>query len=827
MNRYTYVKIIAILTGSISLLGVAYFLFIKNNNTLLAKVDEATRPDELLVQIRNLNDDINLAESSVRAFALSQDTVHSNLYDDFKEKIGKRVAFIRSSTHSNPELRQITDTLAELLHLKLNHYDKLLDITHQRITDTALTRILEVTGTDSIYIPDSLSEQNMDILFRTNEQKRSFFNRLFTSDKKKQNELRTLIEKAELDREKKQAELIKHVETNKHITETLNKQYLRLQNLNRQELQLLEDDKKVSAKINNLTKDLEELRQQQNEKRINTARSFVFHSSSSIQWILISGSVLILLLTLLLIRDTIKADLYREDLDAAKKKAEDMAHARQQFLSTMSHEIRTPLTAISGYSNLLSKSPLNKQQSQYLDFINDSADHLLKIVNDILELSRLDSGKLKLEKTPFSPAAVAEDVCDLLRLKANEKDVILSCGTSAIQNLTVGGDPFKLRQILLNLIGNAVKFTQKGSVTLECLPEKETELQTNLKFIIRDTGIGMAEEQLNNLFSEFNQADETISRRFGGSGLGLSITHKLVTLHAGSIKVKSIEKMGTEITVCIPYTVSQPLKVTEKDKQKEIKLKTQTLNGIKVLLADDVFINRLLQKEVLEQAGAEVETAGSGYAIIEYLRQHPGEVDVVILDLQMPGLSGPVTAKKIHEELDADMPLIATTANPVITDSENLTSSGFKQVLVKPFSEAELTKCILSLLSDKIIDSTVSEKLYDTRELELTSRGNSDFVHRMMKIFLFSAESMIGKLEKAVSEKQLELLVATAHRLAPSCRQLSIDYMADRLKWIEEHATSPNEIDWNKIKKKIKELQNHFREIKTSMDKEFIGFTQS
>lgn len=814
MSRFTYLKIFLLIAGTVSLLGIAFYFFSKNNELLLKKVDEISRPDYLLHELKQLNHQLNIAENHVRAFTLSQTEDYINQYSKIKESIRQQIESLSKAADATGKWQ--TDSLSGIINQQLNIYDELLSISYSRVLDSALADIREISITDSSEFEDSASAANLALMLKNSEKKKNFFSDLF-SNKKKQRELQTLIKKAQEDMDKKQQAIQRAAETKKQMAEAAEKQRQQIKELNEREFRLLEQEKKLNAQYEKLLADIEQNRNAQNEKNVFEARQSVARSSMMLKWLMMGGSVLIMLLTLLLVFDIINADKRRKELYIAQKKAEKLAASRQQFLNMMSHEIRTPLSGIDGYTTLLLRTNISPQQQGYLNNIKSSTGQLLTLVDDILKLSQLDAGRLPLNISTFSPAQVTENVCDLLRVKANMKNIVLSCNIKDIEHLFVSGDPDKLSQILYNLIGNAVKFTDKGSVSVECKHELSGENRVILKFIIRDTGIGIPEDKIPLLFQDYAQADITIPKRFGGTGLGLSITRKLVELHQGNIKLKSIEGMGTEFTVSIPYTLTKPAAEPPRE-ETVLKENTISLHGIKVLIADDTKINLMLQEEILHSLGAETCTAGSGREAVELIRQHPSEFDIALIDLRMSDLNGDEAVRIIRQDIKSSIPVIATTANPVSADREKLLQLGFNDVLIKPFEQLTLAKTIHGLIPEKIKEAKRDNPMYNLRELELTSRGNSDFVHRMMKVFLFSAESMIKKLQTASTEKNFELMAATAHRLIPSCRQLSINYMTERLKWIENNSRPGLE---KELEEKIYELKQHFEAVKFSMEEEF------
>ncbi len=285
----------------------------------------------------------------------------------------------------------------------------------------------------------------------------------------------------------------------------------------------------------------------------------------------VAVSLLLLLLGYVIISYTRKANRYSEALKKAKLQAETLAKMKESFMSTMSHEIRTPMNAIYGFSEQLLSSPLNSEQKAQTEIIKKSADHLIHIVNDVLDFSKLGVGKLELTNVGFRVKEIVEDVVSMMKPQAETKKILFHYFIDKSLPEVLIGDSFRLKQVLINIISNAIKFTDEGEVDLFCAPILENTKTVRLQIIVKDTGIGIRESQIKNIFNEFEQAESTIAKKNGGTGLGLTITKKLISLQGGSIEVNSTEGRGTIVTFSVPYRIGtteelevpEPLKVNE------------------------------------------------------------------------------------------------------------------------------------------------------------------------------------------------------------------------------------------------------------------------
>jgi len=464
-------------------------------------------------------------------------------------------------------------------------------------------------------------------------------------------------------------------------------------------------------------------------------------------------------------------------LATQKKIAERAVLAKDSFLANMSHEIRTPLNALIGFTDLLAQTRLDALQRDYIDSVQIAGENLLLIINDILDLSKIESGNLVIEAQPFNLKKALKHIYDLLKVKVHH-GIDFNLFLDADMPEIVVGDQGRLNQILVNLTGNALKFTEEGEVTVSVKMINETEDHYLLRFSVKDTGIGIPENKLSTIFERFKQAEESTTRRFGGTGLGLNIVKQLVELHGAEIQVKSKQKRGSEFFFVLNYRKANDIETIT-----ELNLEGN-LGKLKILVCEDNILNQKLVKSVIQNFGFELDIAENGEEGIDFLSKK--EYDLVLMDLQMPVKDGYQTAAYIRNEMKLSIPIIAMTAHSLVGEQERCYDVGMDGYVPKPFKQAALLKAIKMVMNKD--GNTLKKRRIDFSYLDEMAYGNADFKKEMIALFIEKIPAEVIQLQEAFNENNADRAKKLAHNMKSSLDVFMLTDLSNCLSIIEQEA---------------------------------------
>ena len=490
------------------------------------------------------------------------------------------------------------------------------------------------------------------------------------------------------------------------------------------------------------------------------------------------------------------AEIAKRKAESATRTAESAVKAKQQFLSNMSHEIRTPMNAIIGFTKVVLKTDLSAKQREYLHAIKTSGDALIVLINDILDLAKVDSGKLAFEQTPFKMAMSISAMLHLFEPKIQEKNLqLVKEYDSKIPEVLVG-DPVRLHQIILNLVSNAVKFTTKGRITVNVRLLEEDEEKVTIEFAVTDTGIGIAEDKIKKIFENFQQATSGTSRIFGGTGLGLAIAKQLVQAQNGTINVKSKIDKGSTFSFTLSFlktNESAELDTSEEDLDIEY-------NDVRVLVVEDIALNQLLMKTLLDDFGFECDIAANGKIAIEKLQTNT--YDIILMDLQMPEMNGFEATEHIRKKMKSKIPIIALTADVTTVDLAKCKAVGMNDYIAKPVDERLLYSKIIGLVKKpSLAKYTGAEginsvefknvKCIDLVYLTQRTKSNTELMMEMISLYLEQTPPLVSAMKKGLKNKDWELLYSSVHKLIPSFSIVGIDADIENMaKKVQEFASA-------------------------------------
>lgn len=664
-------------------------------------VNDAVRPDMQLITIKGLRNDLSDAENSIKSYSLTQDPVFMLHFDETFIGVNNKLNLLYDLREGHPENDTLVDTLSVLIDEKFGLLNELLSYQNKFEIEETMAKVsteIEDVVTDSEKV---ITPANTQKEIDAEEKNKNRKWRIFNWNKKKEEENQT--EKPNTDSDTIQKTVVTQellTDVNKRL-DNIKKEEIYISNkIIDKEIALILEDRILTNSIRTILDNMEIIEADKLAKRTENAQKEIEKANVQVVIFCIAIGFLLIFMAFTIINYVKNNNQYKRILAKAKIDAENLASAKARFMANMSHEIRTPMNAIAGFTEQLSQSPLNSVQQDQLEVVQKSTDHLLQLINEILDLSKLQNNKLKIEAKPFNPKILIEDITNLFTPKISQSNIALNTKLDKDLDQILMGDDFRLRQILLNLVSNAVKFTEKGAVTIEAQLNQITPNQNELEIHIIDTGIGMSPEQMVRVFEEFEQAESSTARNYGGTGLGLSITKQLIELQKGSINVKSEENIGTEIIVKIPYA-----KGTEENQPEKKPAKETTpiyFQNLKILIADDEPFNRKLLEAIFRNENVELTSVSDGTEVLEKLKNN--QYDCILMDMHMPEMDGIETTKNIRtnekNKVNKNIPIIVLTAALTDEDKKRYIATGMNGIVAKPFNKKTVLEEISKVLKN-------------------------------------------------------------------------------------------------------------------------------
>ncbi|WPP49516.1 hybrid sensor histidine kinase/response regulator [Catalinimonas niigatensis] len=828
MNRSFYLKSKVLLGFGFVLIAIAGASVIAYNSyeELSEAVKTISQPDAKIKQIDSIMFIVGKSENSLQEYTITKSAEKLQQYAKQVSDIRQRVQELKQmNTYDESDL----DSILSLINAKLVSMDDFMAIKERRDVfefydraieelererpvkkDTVQTQHETTDETqnqkeDTVKISENIPEEPIaqaeEKKVDTEEDKKLLRRILGIFSRKKQEPDTTeIISESEPLPDSLTAEVDTATFSNltvdsvRQILNTLKREQADTERyLDRQELKYLSNNAEVMNQINELISSVKQAQQESYQAQLEGARIILQTSLSRLGLILLIALGSSFIFIYLIFSDIAKSDFLKTQLERAKAHAEQLAKVKEDFLANMSHEIRTPLTAILGFTSQLKNTKLQEPQQEYLAAIDSSSSHLLALVNDILDFSKIEAGKLKFEHQPFDMKALMEQMYRDMQFQAEKKDLQIHLEIKGEEYRYLKGDAFRLKQVLYNLISNAIKFTEEGGVIVRCKlkPMDKEKIKAQLEVV--DTGIGIPPEKQKNIFEAFVQTDASDTRKYGGTGLGLSISKKIVESQGGEVALESELGEGSTFYVALPYEISTEEEFVNANHAAG-PLVEKIFPESKLLIIDDDSLNTKLLSLIVEKWAVQTFIAHSGEEGLEILKNTP--IDLVLTDLQMPGMHGEEVASQIRAMDGVTLPIIAFTAR-VTENKHYFEEKGFADVLHKPFNEREVYNIIEKYLNSQAV--TVSslpeegEIAVESNEGELYSLSNITrfigddqealvaFLDSFMDVMIDSTAEM----KKAVESGDIQTVAYHAHKMFPNVQQLEVEELAKLLRKLE------------------------------------------
>ncbi len=763
-----------------------------------------TENNRQLILVSEITTDLNESENTSRRLIQTGDEKDLQLYNSQIDSIEYKLRELEE-TYKVIDLENEVDSISKLLDRKTENLKELVALRDTDRNTNYYSRVIR----ELKKIDESFADENYEQRFANLEphQRRVLIRLLEYAKEDNAQELTN----------RRLDSLVSSVKKVLSELEIANRQFRN--EVNQKENELLNNDMILNQQLQSLLAGLEQKERENTVERAEVFQNMLNKTSN----IIIIGSCIILLIILYFIinilGDVTRSQRYRMELEEAKDFAESLLASREQFMAAITHDLRSPLTTVMGYADLIQKTELNGKQKHYLTQIKKSSEFILRLVNDLLDLSKLEAGKMLIENLSFNPKKLIHDTVNNIIPAEKNKDVDIVINVSNETNVQIQSDPFRIKQILANLISNAWKFTEKGEIVISAKLRDNTGIGHILEIRVKDSGIGISKEMQETIFEEFSQENSSIEKRFGGSGLGLAISKRLTQLLNGDIELESEQGKGSEFIISIPVVkISETREEPERayDEEKEPETSTMDASGLHALIVDDEPGQLSLTVEVAKSMGFSIDTAENGKIGLEKLQTN--NYDILLTDIQMPILDGFALIKSIrNSENLQNLPVIALSGRTDI-ELEAYTNAGFNHKLLKPYKPDELKQHIADLLTlvyekdDSENQITENGRLktdfYDLTDIYEFSGRDEEAMQKIINAFTEGASNSLEELKEAFTENDQDRMGKLAHRMLPMLRQMKANEVIALLIKLEarEKVTPP---EFDHFEKNIRNLINN------------------
>ncbi len=834
-------KVILSFTLAMATFVTLGFLAYASFDKLLGAVHQISKPNDRSKNMNAIVMHLSEAESSMRAYSLSRDwkyykrylseVAHVNtlaeglMQSDWHDRVEpSRLDSI--SVLLNQKIIKLQDFLSRKSRANIMYSQKALEQLDENVLDsTTLTTISKVTSTESRSVDTLLVYRPVQDI----EKAEGIFNKIkkllskkepvetsvdtitrITHETKYEYDTNQIIQPDTLilNEVKQILQAIREEEYNHHRREVM------------KEMELLEANSVIINQVKQIIKELEDSESSYYTQQKAEAQAIVRDHLTVIVFIIALAFLGCFICILLIFGDISRSNFYKGRLEKAKSRAEKLARTREQFLANVSHELRTPLNAITGFTEQLSGTDLSPRQGSYLSIISNSSRHLLSLVNDILDMSKIEAGGFELNETPFDLREIVEETYQTFKARGARKDLQVCMEIPEDLHTLLFGDGVRLKQVLFNIMDNAIKFTDRGEVKIEITQQQKGEHWMQMEFRISDSGSGIPENQQHRIFNNFYQGDGTRTKKHLGAGLGLAISQRIIKAMGGEIEVESQVNIGTTFTIKVRFA---PLdRISEDIQENEVKI-SERFSKMRILIIDDDHFNCTLLQTILGDIVQQLECASNAREGLRHLKK--SIYDLVLTDIHMPEMDGITLLKRVRalDSRNQNVPVVAITADGTRSKEQWVEQNGFHDHITKPFRQKTLLATISRIVDQDnvtLVTNVKEDVTINLKTLSVFAGGNTATLINLLEVFHQNAVTDLDTLQLLYKEKRFDEFKEQAHKMISPFAQLGIDEVVKLLRQIErkEKADVRNSSEIDHLTTMIKEslhlVQEKIRDLK-------------